>query len=267
VTGMNIRERMDSGWEAALRQLSPRGRDELDTIKKSLFAGEQGTPVPDSEDDLLVYKSGPFELFYTVDEKKDGSFIFYFKSFSDCERLYQIHREVFISYAHKDSVWFERINGLLQRLAIAGDVQFWTDQRIQGGDRWHDVIMQKLEAATAAILLVTRHFMESTFIQEEELPVFLDKAEQDARRFKAERLAEAKCYLGFMLGWIPAGALDAAAIEANDRTRDCFKRIQENQALCNPAEPLDAAVDVGVRLELLGAQVQRFMQRAFQTES
>lgn len=268
-----IRQRIDSGWEAAVRQLSLEGRAALDAIKKRLFDGAEGEPVPtaagdDDGDELLVFREGGFEVIYTKDERKDGTLVFFFKSFADCDRLYQVQREVFLSYAHKDRVWFDRIRALLDRLAVAGDVTFWTDKQIEGGDRWHDLIVAKLQAATAAILLLTQHFMESSFIQDEELPVFLEKAERDAERYKAERLAGARGYLGFLLGWIPVARVEPALFAANASATAAWQRLNDHQAICDPAVPLDgtAETDIVTRLDSVGEQVRRFLQRAFQTE-
>jgi hypothetical protein len=99
---------------------------------------------------------------------------------------------IFVSYAHEDEAWREA----LFRNAIDtpdGVHPAWTDDRIEPGSIWDDAIDQALQQATVAILLVSRHFLESVYISRKELPALLHR-----------RLSD-----GLKLLWVPIGPLDA----------------------------------------------------------
>ncbi len=81
---------------------------------------------------------------------------------------------VFISYAHADEVWKDRL--LVQLRAAFGvdaPVELWDDRQIGAGDAWLAEIEQALDRASVAILLVTADFLASDFIQRKEIPRLL----------------------------------------------------------------------------------------------
>jgi len=80
---------------------------------------------------------------------------------------------VFISYAHKNQSWCERIKNYLNP---HDDIEVWTDQKLEYGDHWHDTISEKLEQSDVAILLISTDFLNSTFIKNSELPILLHSA-------------------------------------------------------------------------------------------
>ncbi len=83
---------------------------------------------------------------------------------------------VFISYAHEDKEWCQRIKDYLNPLTLDEDIEVWTDQSLEYGDHWRDTIKQKLEQSTVAILLVSTPFLNSEFITNNELPSLLHSA-------------------------------------------------------------------------------------------
>ena len=86
---------------------------------------------------------------------------------------------VFISYAHRDeSKWIDTLLKCLAPLRRKG-VNIWTDREIEPGERWHDEIQGSLAAAKAAVLLVSKNFLESDYITNHELPSFIEAAEID----------------------------------------------------------------------------------------
>jgi len=85
---------------------------------------------------------------------------------------------IFISYSHRDRAWLERLQVHLKPLERAGTLDRWDDTRIQAGDYWRDEIRRGLQAADAAILLVSADFLASDFITTEELPELI-RAEKD----------------------------------------------------------------------------------------
>ncbi len=84
-----------------------------------------------------------------------------------------IRDQVFLSYSHKDEYWLEELQTMLKPLVKRRTLALWSDKRIQAGDEWRAEIHEALSLARVAILLVSKHFLASNFIQEDELPAML----------------------------------------------------------------------------------------------
>mgnify|MGYP002730506644 FL=1 len=85
--------------------------------------------------------------------------------------------KIFISYAHTDKVYCDRLMIHLKVLKnYVGGIDVWSDQRIKTGQRWKEEIERALREADIAILLVSTDFLASDFIQNNELPPILHKA-------------------------------------------------------------------------------------------
>ena len=87
-------------------------------------------------------------------------------------------KTVFVSYAHKDRKWAEELLTFLAPWIRDKRVDLWDDSRIQAGDNWKAEIQQAIQVASVAVLLVTKDFLASDFIAEQELPMLLDRATQ-----------------------------------------------------------------------------------------
>lgn len=88
-------------------------------------------------------------------------------------------KTVFISYSHVDNGVMERLLVHLKPLERENVIDAWTDTRIHAGADWQDAIAEALEAAAAAILLVSADFLASDFIVDNELPPLLESAAQE----------------------------------------------------------------------------------------
>jgi len=64
----------------------------------------------------------------------------------------------------------ERIVKEFKAESCPGEIDLWDDTRLQGGDIWLEEINQAILEANVALLLLSNHFMNSSFIQDEELP-------------------------------------------------------------------------------------------------
>ncbi len=97
---------------------------------------------------------------------------------------------IFISYSHENEIWLtEWIDSVKQipnpkcllkqweRKFRKENVVFWYDREkdngLRGGDRWRDRVIEEIDKADIAILLVTQDFVISPFIMDEELPRIL----------------------------------------------------------------------------------------------
>ena len=127
--------------------------------------------------------------------------------------------QVFLSYSQRDRKWFKRLRRAL-RLIGNPYVRFWCDRDIPSGQRWYDLIQDKISDASAALLLVSEDFLRSEFIREYELPSFLDRAGKPSGR-------------PFLLLWIPLARRET--IKADD----LGGKVLDYQALLNPKKPLN----------------------------
>ena len=101
-----------------------------------------------------------------------------FKRLSQANKL-----SIFISYAHADEKWLERLKKHLKVLSKYSDsIEYWEDTRLRGGDKWREEITDAISKANVAILLISTDFLASDFITSDELPPILRKAQEDGTR-------------------------------------------------------------------------------------
>ena len=90
---------------------------------------------------------------------------------------------IFISYAHADDRWLERLKQHLKVISKYYDpIEYWDDTKLRGGDRWRDEISNAISKSNVAILLVSTAFLASDFISNNELPPILKKAQEEGTR-------------------------------------------------------------------------------------
>ena len=89
---------------------------------------------------------------------------------------------IFISYAHADEADKDRLVSELSILQRKKLVKTWDDRQIDGGDEWRHEIFQAMDGCDLALLLVSRHFLASEFIQSIELGHLLKRRDSDKIR-------------------------------------------------------------------------------------
>ena len=89
---------------------------------------------------------------------------------------------IFISYSHQDETWMGRFARHFKILDLYGTAEIWSDQRIGAGAAWETEILQAIELARVAILLISPDSLGSDFIRTVEIPRILE-------RHKASELA------------------------------------------------------------------------------
>jgi hypothetical protein len=121
------------------------------------------------------------------------------------------HHSVFISYSHKDKKFLDQLHAHLRPLERSIQVSSWSDIQIQPGKRWFEEIRTAVASAKVALLLVTKDFLASDFINEHELGPLLKGAEQHGTRIL----------------WVPVRACSWRET-----------RLKDYQALISPDKPL-----------------------------
>jgi hypothetical protein len=90
--------------------------------------------------------------------------------------------QVFISYSHKDTKWFEELETHLRPYLGRGSIKSWSDKQISPGTQWFTEIKTAFTNAKVAVLLVTPDLIASDFVHEYELGPFLKEARQGGVR-------------------------------------------------------------------------------------
>lgn len=77
--------------------------------------------------------------------------------------------ELFISYAHLNATWFDRLRPILKFEGCRESAYAWNDQQMKAGDRWDKKIREALERMDVFVCLVSIEFLTSSYIREVEL--------------------------------------------------------------------------------------------------
>ncbi|MBB5284259.1 hypothetical protein HNQ92_002402 [Rhabdobacter roseus] len=91
---------------------------------------------------------------------------------------------IFIYYSHNEEKYKNEIVSSIEGIRQTGlDISYWVDDKLHSGDDFLVTIKEKLNKASIAIIIVSRSFMASEFIQKIELPALLDAAAEKGTRF------------------------------------------------------------------------------------
>ena len=88
----------------------------------------------------------------------------------------------FLSYAHEDHGWRDRVLMHLGWLRNSGRLEHFDDRQLKPGESWDSRIQGELDEADIVIVLISPYFVGSAYCGLKELLVALDRAEQDAAR-------------------------------------------------------------------------------------
>lgn len=82
---------------------------------------------------------------------------------------------VFISYSQHDEPMMRKLVAHLKML----DADLWHDRKLVAGDRWAEILDDRLNTAEIILLLISDHFFASDFCNNIELPRALERAPKD----------------------------------------------------------------------------------------
>ena len=89
---------------------------------------------------------------------------------------------VFVSYSHQDEGWKDRVVRHLKVLQMENVLDLWDDGQIGVGDDWLPAIQSSMDRAAVALLLISKDFLTSGFIQETEVPLLLKRRKDEGLR-------------------------------------------------------------------------------------
>ncbi|MGC4039234.1 MAG: COR domain-containing protein [Flavobacterium sp.] len=84
-------------------------------------------------------------------------------------------KKIFISYSHRDIGAMYELSKFLKVLERNGQIEKWTDLKLESGVEVKSEILDKLDAADIVILLISQDFIASDFIFDNELPKAIRK--------------------------------------------------------------------------------------------
>lgn len=94
-----------------------------------------------------------------------------------------VRDQIFISYSHDDREWLDRFHTKLKPIEHRSGIKTcWSDKDIETGAEWNDEIENAIARARIALLLVSDKFLESDFIDKEELPRIIKAHQEGALR-------------------------------------------------------------------------------------
>ena len=82
---------------------------------------------------------------------------------------------IVISYSHQDQSWRLRLARHLRIFELSHQIEVWSDLRIPPGERWCAEILQVIDAAQLAVLLISADSLSSDFIVNVEVPRMLKR--------------------------------------------------------------------------------------------
>lgn len=83
-------------------------------------------------------------------------------------------KRIFISYSREDKEWVTMLTGHLEMLKHRG-VDYWLDEHIRTGDSWNLEIETEMNRCSVAVCLISKAFLKSSYIRENEIPIMLKR--------------------------------------------------------------------------------------------
>jgi TIR domain len=146
---------------------------------------------------------------------------------------------VFVSYSRADAEWMQAFRVMLTPGLEKLGIKLWVDEDIQPGDPWDSRIEQGIERSGVALLLVSKDFLASDYIREQELPALV------ARGVRLAPVLVGSCmyttveeFVGVQWLHDPGreGALNLVAERPGERDRRIWRACENLMALLPPAD-------------------------------
>ncbi|NOZ91432.1 MAG: toll/interleukin-1 receptor domain-containing protein [Epsilonproteobacteria bacterium] len=83
---------------------------------------------------------------------------------------------IFLSYSTQDHHYKDEIKTTLSKLERDGKIRLWIDEKkLKAGEKFDTVIETEIKKADMFLLLLSRNFWASDYIQKYELPLILER--------------------------------------------------------------------------------------------
>lgn len=128
---------------------------------------------------------------------------------------------VFISYSHKDMVYYDQLREALVPFERKGELTVWGDRQIDAGQRWEGEIVRELERAAIVILLLSPSFLASPYVMEKEVPAALARSNCVVVPIEVRPCRADKLELGEIQAIRPGGK----AVSQHDRVDDAWMEV------------------------------------------
>jgi internalin A len=128
---------------------------------------------------------------------------------------------VFISYSHKDMLYYDQLREALVPFERKGELTVWADRQIDAGQRWEGEILRELDRAVIVILLLSPSFLASEYVMEKEVPAALARQECVVVPIEVRPCRADKLELGEIQAIRPGGK----AISQHDRVDDAWMEV------------------------------------------
>lgn len=90
--------------------------------------------------------------------------------------------KIFISYSHRDEAFKDDFLTFIKPLERQGILEIWHDRKIEEGDEWKAEIEKAMIECDLALLFVSKSFLASEFINDEELPQLFQRRKDEGLR-------------------------------------------------------------------------------------
>ena len=71
---------------------------------------------------------------------------------------------------------------MFARMLRNGIIDAWQDRRVEPGDEWYQAIQTAMNECDLALLFISKYFLASRFINEEEVPKLLQRRKNEGMR-------------------------------------------------------------------------------------
>jgi hypothetical protein len=143
---------------------------------------------------------------------------------------------VFVSYSREDEYWLGRLLMFLKPYTRQS-LKVWADPYIEVGGKWRREISKALSQTRVGVLLLTPHFFNSDFINEEELPPLLRDAEAGVLQLVPIPISPCN--------YKPSGLGEYGWAYRLDRPLDCLRRPQRDAVLVEIVDKIAEAASQG----------------------
>jgi len=139
-------------------------------------------------------------------------------------------KSIFISYSHNDEGWVNRLRTLLRPAEKRGLISTWVDKDIEEGKGWESQIQSHLMKSNFALILMSNNLLKSDYVENVELPVFLQR-ERDESEFHLFWVLLEPCNWESFSGLDKVQAIGGVKSSVSECLTDADKQVRLIQVL------------------------------------